>query len=39
MALGVGADLVDTKAIKEGNPSKVTEAARQYVEIVRQART
>jgi len=38
MALGVGADLVDTKAIKEGNPSKVTEAARQYVEIVRQAR-
>src|SRR5258705_4681277 len=38
MALGVGTDLVDTKAIKEGNPSKVTEAARQYVEIVRQAR-
>jgi len=38
MALGVGADLVDTKAIKEGNPTKVTEAARQYVEIVRQAR-
>ncbi|MDX6710076.1 MAG: 2-dehydro-3-deoxyphosphogluconate aldolase / (4S)-4-hydroxy-2-oxoglutarate aldolase [Blastocatellia bacterium] len=38
MALGVGADLVDTKAIKEGNPSKVTEAARRYVEIVRQAR-
>lgn len=39
MALGVGADLVDIKAIKEGNPGKVTEAARQYVEIVKQART
>jgi 2-dehydro-3-deoxyphosphogluconate aldolase/(4S)-4-hydroxy-2-oxoglutarate aldolase len=38
MALGVGADLVDTTAIKQGNPQKVTDAARQYVELVRQAR-
>lgn len=38
MALGVGADLVDTAAIKQGNPQKVTDAARQYVELVRQAR-
>jgi 2-dehydro-3-deoxyphosphogluconate aldolase/(4S)-4-hydroxy-2-oxoglutarate aldolase len=39
MALGVGADLVDTAAIKQGNPQKVTDAARQYVELVRQARS
>jgi 2-dehydro-3-deoxyphosphogluconate aldolase/(4S)-4-hydroxy-2-oxoglutarate aldolase len=38
MALGVGADLVDTAAIKQGNPQKVTDAARQYVELVRHAR-
>ena len=37
-ALGVGADLVDTKAIREGQPEKVTEAARAYVAAVRDAR-
>ena len=38
LALGVGADLVDTKAIREGRPEKVTEAARAYVAAVRAAR-
>lgn len=38
LALGVGADLVDTKAIRNGQPEKVTEAARSYVGIVREAR-
>ena len=38
LALGVGADLVDTKAIRAGEPEKVTQAARKYVEIVREAR-
>ena len=37
-ALGVGADLVDTKAIRAGQPEKVTEAARSYVAAVRDAR-
>lgn len=37
-ALGVGADLVDTKAIRAGQPEKVTDAARAYVEAVRAAR-
>jgi 2-dehydro-3-deoxyphosphogluconate aldolase / (4S)-4-hydroxy-2-oxoglutarate aldolase len=37
-ALGVGADLVNTKAIREGRPQEVTEAARAYVEAVRRAR-
>jgi 2-dehydro-3-deoxyphosphogluconate aldolase/(4S)-4-hydroxy-2-oxoglutarate aldolase len=37
-ALGVGADLVDTKAIREGRPEAVSEAARAYVEAVRAAR-
>jgi 2-dehydro-3-deoxyphosphogluconate aldolase/(4S)-4-hydroxy-2-oxoglutarate aldolase len=37
-ALGVGADLVNTKAIREGQPEKVTEAARAYVAAVRDAR-
>jgi len=37
-ALGVGADLVDTKAIREGQPEKVTETARAYVAAVRDAR-
>ncbi|MEO6391613.1 MAG: bifunctional 4-hydroxy-2-oxoglutarate aldolase/2-dehydro-3-deoxy-phosphogluconate aldolase [Pyrinomonadaceae bacterium] len=37
-ALGVGADLADTKAIRAGQPEKVTEAARSYVEVVRSAR-
>ncbi len=37
-ALGVGADLVDTKAIRNGQPEKVTEAAQAYVKAVRAAR-
>lgn len=37
-ALGVGADLVDLKAIREGNAALVTERAKQFVEIVREAR-
>lgn len=38
-ALGVGADLVDTKAIAEGNAALVTERARQFIEIVREVRS
>ncbi len=38
VALGVGTDLVDVKAIREGNSQIVTERARQFVEIVREAR-
>jgi 2-dehydro-3-deoxyphosphogluconate aldolase/(4S)-4-hydroxy-2-oxoglutarate aldolase len=38
LALGVGADLVDIKAIREGNAKLVTEKAREYVRIVREAR-
>lgn len=38
-ALGVGTDLVDVKAIREGNAHIVTERARQFIEIVRQARS
>lgn len=38
MALGVGADLVDTKALGEGRDEIITERARQFVEIVRAAR-
>ena len=38
-ALGVGADLVDIKAIREGQSSLITERARQFVDIVRQARS
>ena len=37
-ALGVGTDLVDTKALKDGLDSVLTDRAKQYVEIVRQAR-
>jgi 2-dehydro-3-deoxyphosphogluconate aldolase/(4S)-4-hydroxy-2-oxoglutarate aldolase len=37
-ALGVGTDLVDLKAIREGNPQQITERAKQFVEIVREAR-
>jgi 2-dehydro-3-deoxyphosphogluconate aldolase / (4S)-4-hydroxy-2-oxoglutarate aldolase len=39
MALGVGADLVDTKAVREGNARMVTEKAREYVRLVQEART
>jgi 2-dehydro-3-deoxyphosphogluconate aldolase / (4S)-4-hydroxy-2-oxoglutarate aldolase len=37
-ALGVGADLVNAKAIVEGHPEIVTNAARAYLEIIREAR-
>jgi 2-dehydro-3-deoxyphosphogluconate aldolase / (4S)-4-hydroxy-2-oxoglutarate aldolase len=38
MALGVGADLVDMKALREGNAQLITERAQQFLEIVRTAR-
>lgn len=38
-ALGVGTDLVDVKAIREGNSQIVTERARQFVDIVSKARS
>jgi 2-dehydro-3-deoxyphosphogluconate aldolase/(4S)-4-hydroxy-2-oxoglutarate aldolase len=38
MALGVGADLVDPQALREGNIELLTERARQFLEIVRLAR-
>lgn len=37
-ALGVGADLVDVKAIRSGNAQKVTDAARAYLAVVSEAR-
>jgi 2-dehydro-3-deoxyphosphogluconate aldolase / (4S)-4-hydroxy-2-oxoglutarate aldolase len=37
-ALGVGADLVNTEAIRSGDRGSVITAARQYVEAVREAR-
>jgi 2-dehydro-3-deoxyphosphogluconate aldolase/(4S)-4-hydroxy-2-oxoglutarate aldolase len=37
-ALGVGADLVDLKALNDGQAGLITERARQYVELVREAR-
>ena len=37
-ALGVGADLVDVSAIRAGNAQLVTERAREFVRIVREAR-
>jgi 2-dehydro-3-deoxyphosphogluconate aldolase/(4S)-4-hydroxy-2-oxoglutarate aldolase len=39
LALGVGADLVDTKAVREGNAQLVTEKAREYLRIVQEARS
>ena len=38
-ALGVGADLVDIKAIREGEAKIITDRAKQFVEIVREARS
>ena len=38
-ALGVGADLVDVKAIREGQQHVITERALEFVKIVREART
>jgi 2-dehydro-3-deoxyphosphogluconate aldolase/(4S)-4-hydroxy-2-oxoglutarate aldolase len=37
-ALGVGADLVDPKALADGKPEIITQTAKQYVEIIRRAR-
>ena len=37
-ALGVGADLVDVKAIREGQDHLITERTKEFVEIVQQAR-
>jgi 2-dehydro-3-deoxyphosphogluconate aldolase / (4S)-4-hydroxy-2-oxoglutarate aldolase len=37
-ALGVGADLVDLKAIREGQHGLITERAREFVRIVQEAR-
>src|ERR1700682_4419251 len=37
-ALGVGTDLVDTTALRDGNARLITERARQFVEIVKEAR-
>jgi 2-dehydro-3-deoxyphosphogluconate aldolase/(4S)-4-hydroxy-2-oxoglutarate aldolase len=37
-ALGVGADLVDPKAIAAGQPEKITESTKKYLEIVREFR-
>jgi 2-dehydro-3-deoxyphosphogluconate aldolase/(4S)-4-hydroxy-2-oxoglutarate aldolase len=38
-ALGVGADLVNPKALADGKPEIITQIAKEYVEIVRQAKT
>jgi 2-dehydro-3-deoxyphosphogluconate aldolase/(4S)-4-hydroxy-2-oxoglutarate aldolase len=38
-ALGVGADLVNAKAVADGKPELITSAARAYLEIIRQARS
>ena len=38
-ALGVGADLVDLKAIREGQSQLITERAREFVRIVQDARS
>jgi len=38
MALGVGADLVDLKALRENHDEVIAERARQFLEIVREAR-
>jgi 2-dehydro-3-deoxyphosphogluconate aldolase/(4S)-4-hydroxy-2-oxoglutarate aldolase len=37
-ALGVGADLVDIKTIREGHAALITERAKRFIEIVREAR-
>lgn len=38
-ALGVGADLVDTKALRQGQDQVITDRARQYVQIVNEVRS
>jgi 2-dehydro-3-deoxyphosphogluconate aldolase/(4S)-4-hydroxy-2-oxoglutarate aldolase len=37
-ALGIGGDLVDTKALREGRDDLITERARLFVDIVQQAK-
>src|SRR5438067_2450195 len=37
-AIGVGTDLVDVKAIRAGQPDKITQAARAFIEAVSKAR-
>jgi 2-dehydro-3-deoxyphosphogluconate aldolase/(4S)-4-hydroxy-2-oxoglutarate aldolase len=37
LALGVGADLIDLKALTEGNARLITERARQFLEIISEA--
>ncbi|MEO5859695.1 MAG: bifunctional 2-keto-4-hydroxyglutarate aldolase/2-keto-3-deoxy-6-phosphogluconate aldolase [Pyrinomonadaceae bacterium] len=37
-ALGVGTDLVDVKAIREGNPRVVTDRAKEFIQLVKDAR-
>lgn len=37
-ALGIGGELVSASALRSGNTREITEAARRYVEIVREAR-
>ena len=39
LALGIGSDLADPKAIANRDFAKLTALARQYVEIVREARS
>ena len=38
IGLGVGTDLVDVKALRDGNAHIITERAKQFIEIVREAR-
>ena len=38
-ALGIGGELVSAAALQSGNTQEITESARRYVEIVKQART
>lgn len=38
-AIGIGSDLVDIKALRAGNAAIITERARQFVDIVKTART
>src|ERR1044072_6898691 len=38
-AIGVGADLVNLKAMSAGQPEKITEAARAYIDAVKSARS
>jgi 2-dehydro-3-deoxyphosphogluconate aldolase/(4S)-4-hydroxy-2-oxoglutarate aldolase len=37
-ALGVGTDLVDIEALREGQAAHITERAKQFLQIVREAR-